>query len=233
MSAWRRALPSADGRPLRLAHRGDHRDVPENVLAAMTAAMRVPGCDGVEVDVRTSSDGVAVLSHDETLERVFGRADRVGDLSAAALGAIGVPTLAEVLTALGATAFLDVELKEDVVPAAAAAIRAVRGDRPPGLVLSSFEDAPLASARRQAPAWPRWLNAVDLRPQTVTRAVLLDCSGVSVDWRALDRTALRRAREAGLTVAAWTVRDRATAERLVRLGVRALCVEGAALDPGA
>ena len=41
---------------------------------------------------------------------------------------------------------------------------------------------------------------------------------------------LARARAAGLEVAAWTVRRRATAERLARLGVVATCVEAAALD---
>jgi glycerophosphoryl diester phosphodiesterase len=198
----------------------------------MSAAMAIPGCDGVELDVRASSDGVAVLSHDETLERVFRRRDRVGELAAFALGAAGVPTLSEVLVALPATAFVDVELKEDIVPAAADAIRAVRGDRPSGIVLSSFEEGPLSSVRRLVPTWPRWLIAVDLEPRTVTRALRLGCSGVSVEWRALDAAALRRAREAGLTVAAWTVREDTTAQRLVRLGVGALCVEGEALDPG-
>ena len=37
----------------------------------------VPGCDGLEFDVRRSRDGVPVLLHDETLERVQGRPDRV------------------------------------------------------------------------------------------------------------------------------------------------------------
>ena len=38
------------------------------------------------------------------------------------------------------------------------------------------------------------------------------------------------ARAAGLEVAAWTVRRRATFDRLTRLGVAAVCVEAAALD---
>ena len=38
----------------------------------------VPGCDGVEFDVRASTDGVPILLHDETLERVFhGNAERL------------------------------------------------------------------------------------------------------------------------------------------------------------
>jgi glycerophosphoryl diester phosphodiesterase len=58
------------GRTLRLAHRGDHRHEPENTIAAFVAALAVSGCDGLEVDVRLSRDGVPVVIHDESLARV-------------------------------------------------------------------------------------------------------------------------------------------------------------------
>ncbi len=224
-------MSSAAGRALRLAHRGDHRRVPENTVAAFRAAMAWPGCDGVELDVRAAADGAAIVLHDATLERVFGRPERAAELPAAALGAIGVPTLAEVLDALPATAVIDVELKEDVADAATAAIASARGDPPAGIVLSSFDEAVLAAARSLAPAWPRWLNAVDLEPATLQRARDVGCAAVSVEWHALDERSIRRARDAGLLVAAWTVRRRATVARLARLGVDALCLEGPALDP--
>ena len=76
-------------RTLRLAHRGDWRGAPENSLAAFTAALAVPACDGLEFDVRASSDRVPVINHDATLARVHGRPERVDALTAAALGAIG------------------------------------------------------------------------------------------------------------------------------------------------
>ena len=205
-------MPSAEPHPLRLAHRGDHRRLPENTLAAMAAAMRVPGCDGVELDVRASADGIAVVNHDQTLARVFGRPERVRELSSAALGAIGVPSLAQVLATLPPAAFVDVELKEDVVEATIGAIADARGDPPAGIVLSAFEDGILEHAARLAPAWPRWLNAIDVEAATIRRAVGLGCVGIAVEWHALDGAALRRAREAGLVVAAWTVRRRVTAD---------------------
>ena len=79
-------------RTLRLAHRGDWRQAPENSLAALAAALAIPACDGLEFDVRASSDGVPVICHDATLERTHGRPDRVDALSAVALEALGVPT---------------------------------------------------------------------------------------------------------------------------------------------
>ena len=71
---------SAGWMAIRLAHRGDWRHAPENSLGSIAAALAVPGCDGVEFDVRLSSDGVPVLLHDETLDRVQGRPGRVDEV---------------------------------------------------------------------------------------------------------------------------------------------------------
>ena len=221
----------ATARPLRLAHRGDWRVAPENTLDALLAAMAVPACDGVEFDVRLSAEGIPVLLHDETLARVQRRAGRVDDMSANELAAAGVPTLAEVLAALPTHAFLDVELKgEDHGDATAAVLRAGRGEAGERAVISSFEPPTLAAIADRLPGWGRWLSAYDLAPATVSLALGLGCTGVSVLWGSLTPASIRAAREAGLDVAAWTVRRRATFDRLGRLGVLACCVEAAALD---
>ena len=80
------------------------------------------------------------------------------------------------------------------------------------------------------PAWPLWLNTHDPDAATVAEALALGCRGLAVDWRALDRRSVERATAAGLEVVAYTVRRRATFDRLARLGVVAVCVEAAALD---
>lgn len=218
------------GRPLRLAHRGDWRQATENSLAAFAAALAAPACDGIEFDVRLSADGVPVVCHDDTLERVHGRPDRVDALTAAALGAIGVPTVAAVLALVGPGPFLDVELKVDPGTAAVEVLTAARG---PGLeraVVSSFDRSALERVGGSRPSWARWLNSHTLDAATIGDALALGCRGVAADWRALDRRSMGRARSAGLEVAAYTVRRRSTFERLGRLGVVAVCVEAAALD---
>jgi glycerophosphoryl diester phosphodiesterase len=83
------------------------------------------------------------------------------------------------------------------------------------------------------PGWTRWLNTVDLAPATLSLALGLGCRGVSVEWGAITPARMRAARDAGLDVAAWTVRRPATFERLERLGAIGCCVEAAALDGGA
>ncbi len=52
LSALPVGAPASGRVPLRLAHRGDHRRYPENTLAAFRAALALPGCDGLEFDVR-------------------------------------------------------------------------------------------------------------------------------------------------------------------------------------
>jgi glycerophosphoryl diester phosphodiesterase len=217
-------------RTLRLAHRGEWRRSPENSLGAMLVALEIPGCDGLEFDVQLSRDGVPVLCHDETLDRVQGVSARVDELTASQLADHGIVTLQEVLAAVPRRAFLDVELKGIHGRATVEVLTAGRG---PGLeraVVSSFETASLVAVARLAAAWPRWLNAADLEPSTVALAVELECRGVSANWRAIDKGSVARARAEGLVVAGWTVRRRPTYRRLERLGVVAICAEARALD---
>lgn len=215
---------------LRLAHRGDWRKAPENTIVAFLAALAVPGCDGLEFDVRAAADGVPVVIHDETLERVQGVDARVDELTAEALERHGVPTLEAVLAEIPRRAYLDVELKGDPGRGAVDVLTAGRG---PGLeraFVSSFEPDTLERVGRLAASWPRWLNALDLSDATIRIATDLDCRGVSVEWPAIDARSFARARAADLEVAAWTVRRVPTYRKLERMGVGAICVEAAALD---
>ncbi len=215
-------------RVLRLAHRGDHRVHPENSLAAMLAAMDTPDCDGLEFDVRASLDGVPVLLHDESLARVQGVAALVGELTVAELAAHGVPTLAQVLGRVPRRAFLDVELKTDLGRSVVEVLAAGRGADLQRAVISSFDVAALGRIRALAPAWPCWLNTEHLRQGEIRTARALGCTGISVDWRAIDPAGIARAWAAGLEVAAWTVTDLRVSRRLAESGIAAMCLEGRA-----
>ncbi len=221
---------------LRLAHRGDWRVAPENSLEAMVAAIRLPGCDGLEFDVRTSADGVAVLLHDETLARVQRVPAKCVTLTAAELATHGIPTLAEVLAAVGCDPFLDVELKEPV-QGVVDVLELERGGvddagRPVlrDAAVSAFEPETLRWLGGERPTWPRWLNALDLSEPTVALATELGCAAISAQWQSIDAAGVARAADAGLAVAAWTVREVAAYQALEQLGVTAVCAESAALD---
>lgn len=105
----RSPLPAVHHKPVVIAHRGDHVNFPENTLEAFEEAIR-NGVDYVEVDLRTSKDGVLVIMHDESVNRTTNGAGKVRDLDGAAIarltikpgisqpsGKYHVPTFAEVL----------------------------------------------------------------------------------------------------------------------------------------
>ncbi len=160
-----------------------------------------------------------------------GRPERVDALTARLLEDVGVPALADVMVAIGRRPFLDVELKVDAGRAAVEILAAGRG---PGLeraAVSSFDRGTLEGIARLAPTWRRWLNSHTLDAATIADAVSLGCSGVAVEWRALDRGSVRRATAAGLEVVSWTVRRRPTFDRLARARAWSRCAsKGALLD---
>ena len=51
------------------AHRGASGYAPENTLEAFTLAI-TQGADGIELDVQLTKDGIPVVIHDETIDRV-------------------------------------------------------------------------------------------------------------------------------------------------------------------
>lgn len=55
----------------RIAHRGFSAIAPENTLAAFSLALKY-GADSIEFDLQLSADGVPVVFHDATLERLTG-----------------------------------------------------------------------------------------------------------------------------------------------------------------
>jgi len=221
---------------LRLAHRGDWRVAPENSLAAFKAALAVPGCDGLEFDVRCSSDGVPVLLHDETLARVQRIPATCVTLNAAELGQHGIPTLGQVLGAIGCDPFLDVEMKEPV-QGAIDVLELERGrigdDGRPTLrsaVISSFDHRILRWLADQRPTWPRWLNAYDLSSTTIAHALEMGCGAIAVERHAVEADAVARVHDAGLAFAVFTVRDLEAYRRIEDLGAIAICAEASALD---
>jgi glycerophosphoryl diester phosphodiesterase len=196
----------------------------------MSAALAIPACDGLEFDVRSSADAIPVLLHDTTLVRVQHLDAAVRDLTAAELAAHGIPTLEAVLAAVSADAFLDVELKGEPIAGVVEVLERERGPQLERAVVSSFEAGTLRWLHEQRPSWPLWLNALSLSPLVLGAAREIGCAGVSAEWTSIDAAGMARARREGLEVAAWTLRDLDAYHRLEALGVRAICVEAAALD---
>lgn len=66
------------------AHRGASHYAPENTLMSFYLGMQM-GANGIETDVHRSRDGVIMLFHDDTLERVTGQSGAICDYTVAEL----------------------------------------------------------------------------------------------------------------------------------------------------
>lgn len=99
------------------AHRGLHsKGIPENSLAAFEAAKNAGY--GVELDVHLTADGVPVVIHDSTLDRVTGEGGTVEDMTLEQLSPFRlegtdqpIPTLSQVLQLFEGKVPMIVELK--------------------------------------------------------------------------------------------------------------------------
>jgi hypothetical protein len=95
------------GRRLIIAHRGASAEAPENTLEAFQLGLD-QGADALEMDVRLTQDGEAVVIHDPTLDRTTDRGGVVAELTlqqvqAARAGGGGqIPTFRSVLEAFPA-----------------------------------------------------------------------------------------------------------------------------------
>ncbi|MBY8879483.1 glycerophosphodiester phosphodiesterase [Actinacidiphila acidipaludis] len=209
---------------LAVAHRGDPYVHRENTLPSVLSAF-AKGADVVEVDVRVTRDGVPVLLHDATLERLWGHDRPVASLTYDEVlkhTGGGVPPLADALDVLHGRAagrmLLDLTEAGQAAPSVAAvaaagvgervyycgelpAMRGVRALDADAEIAMTWKTSLLPADALLAGLGPRWLN---LRFGLVTPATVAF------------------AREHGLLVGAWTADWDRSMARLLALGVDAV-----------
>jgi len=78
------------GKTLIFAHRGANREAMENTRAAFNAALNYP-IDGIETDVQLSRDEVAVLWHDQFLDKIGLPDKHIDDFDYAQLNTLDFP----------------------------------------------------------------------------------------------------------------------------------------------
>ena len=113
-----------------VGHRGAAGLRTENTIGSIREAMRL-GVDAVEVDVRSTADGVLVVHHDEDLRRLFNVPRKVRELTLSEIRAVrageeGVPTLHEAISEVSGRVGLLVEVKEP--QDAPAVVRTIRDE---------------------------------------------------------------------------------------------------------
>ncbi|HEV7168499.1 MAG TPA: glycerophosphodiester phosphodiesterase [Micrococcaceae bacterium] len=231
--------------PVAIAHRGFSTEGLENSLPAFRAAVGL-GYGYVETDVHTTSDGVALVFHDPTLDRVTDVRGSISDLTAAQVAAARingkepVPTLAELVTALP-TVRINLDIKDDgsVLTVAEAIERYGLHDR---VCVASFSDRRRRAvlrllSRRTASSAGQTCTACFVLlgpwlPRLVMRWLLrdVDCLQVPLTFRSIrvvTAHSVARAHALGLRVHVWTINDPAIMHRLFDMGVDGLMTDRA------
>lgn len=204
----------------------------ENTGAAFAHAVAL-GFRYIETDVQASRDGYAVIHHDDTLERTFGRSERVDALPWAELarlrtsGGEALPRLDAVLAAFPAPRF-NIDPKSDaaVAPLAEAVLRAGAVDR---VCVGSFvarrtrrlrrllgEQVAWSPSRRGVAAlWAAGWGVPVPKLRFLAAQIPPAHRGVSL----VTPRMLRAARRRGIQIHVWTIDEEAEMERLLDLGV--------------
>jgi glycerophosphoryl diester phosphodiesterase len=227
------ALPPG---PLAIAHRGGSLEAEENTMEAFAYAVGL-GYRDIETDVHATRDGVAVIHHDATLERMTGDARAIAEMDWTEVarlrthGGAAIPRAEEALAAFPQVRFV-FELK---APRSAEALAPLIRDALDRVAVGGFEPAHTADARARlgdgllwSPGRPGvlalWLQGWGLplpRPAFRVMHVPPTYKGIPVVTPGLVRAAGRHE----VAVQVWTVDDGAEMERLLDMGVHAVMTD--------
>lgn len=225
------------GGPYVIGHRGSPHSELENTLASFDRA-EADGADGIELDVRLTSDGEAVVFHDPELVRGDRRLalgsvclldlkaapHRKGELTGE------VPTLLEVFLRYGGAARYMVELKSGPSPrpslleARVVSLLTQLSLLPKAIVLS-FSPEILRRVKELAPEAETGLvyDGTAYRPEGQLWPVLpKGCEAIAPNHPLASERLFEDAARAGLSVHVWTVNEPDLAARLARLGARSV-----------
>lgn len=203
-----------------IAHRGLHDESAgrtENSPSAFEAACLRDFA--IELDVQLSADNVAIVFHDETLDRLTSQTGPLARRTAAELGEIGlantgdlIPTLAKTLALIDGRVPVVIEIKDNGPRnmALAGAVAADLADYSGPAAVMSFAHDLLSAFRDTGSAVPLGLTAEGIgKPARMEheKALAHGISFVSYHVKALPNPFVKRVREElGLPVITWTVR---------------------------
>lgn len=227
------------------AHRGFHNRAlghVENSPLAIRAA--IAAGYGIEIDVQLSRDGVAMVFHDETLDRLTGQTGLLANHLAADLQKITltdssdcIPTLAEILAIVAGQTPLLIEIKDQtgdmsqtdarLEQATAAALSDYIGP----VAVMSFNPHCMAHMARLAPKIARGLttSAYDYADWAPLNPAICDhlrdipdyqrtgCVFISHEASDLERPRVRDLQTQGAHIQCWTIKTKAAEQTARRL----------------
>jgi len=227
-------------KPLVLGHRGASAYAPENTIAAFKLAFEM-GADGIELDVTLTKDGVPIVIHDDTVDRTTNGKGAAKDFTLAEIQQLDagykfdqyrgekIPTLAEVLRAVGTRGLVNIELKSELMKTdglEVAVLGVIEDTRTTDhVIISSFNPLALMRMYDLNPRLPRGLLYAPQLPIYLRRAWLRPLArptAMHPHWSQVTPAMALWAQSKNLQVNTWTVDEPDEARRLASLGVNAI-----------
>ena len=213
--------------PEKISHRGAHQTLPENSIPAFLRAIEL-GADAIELDVHATRDGTLVVHHDEVVNAPAEPRRRIAEISASELKNfklahdIEIPTLEEVLSTVGETAFVYIEVKApDIEPIVTRIIRESNAR----CAVHSFDHRIVRTVKTLLPAIRTGVLEVS---RHIDPAIALQTTGAQDLWQDvafIDEDLVARAHAINARVIAWTANDADQWETLRRIGVDGICTD--------
>ncbi len=219
-------------RTLIIAHRGASHAHVENSMTAFRTALR-DGADGLEVDLRRSSDGAIFCFHDHQLSRLTGKAGYFRRTAAARIDQLRlsdgsrIPPFSQFVKEFVGNSRVVLDIKSAHIEATILAeLGELAGDG--RLVYSSFNPnvvkrikAELPDARTALIVGPVRNLQMRLRMKSLLakRLKQLHCNAVHLSKLLVSEGLVRHLHGEGLSVSVWTVDDPKQARKLVDIGV--------------
>lgn len=213
--------------PEMISHRGAHQTLPENSVPAFLRAIEL-GADAIELDVHATSDGVLVVHHDDSVNAVDAPVVPIAEISAAELkryplaDGVEIPTLDEVLAAVGDAAVVYVEIKAPRIEPLV--VRSVR-ESSARCAIHSFDHRISRAVRDLLPAIPTGVLQVARHIDPIQPLRDAGARDLWQDVSFIDEELVARAHLANARVIAWTSNDPAQWKTLMRIGVDGICTD--------
>jgi glycerophosphoryl diester phosphodiesterase len=207
--------------PRVVAHRGGGSLAPENTLAAIRVGQEL-GYRAHEFDVKLTRDGVAILMHDEKLERTTNGTGRPADVTYADLQVFDAGSWhSDAFRGEPIPTFEDAASLFDAKTGRAVAqlTRRLWQGAKVSPIFSSFSFEALMAAKEAAPEIPRgWLIA-EFTDADWDRLAALDATSLHTSFRTFPIAQVTPLHERGYRIMLYTVNDQATARTLLDAGV--------------
>lgn len=198
-----------------IGHRGARGLAPENTIESIKAALEAK-VDGVEIDVRVTSDGIVVLCHDPYIIDVNGSSWKISQHTYDFLHQRqkSLATLSEAVVALPSSCLLRIEIKpgEPIEPLVAQ-LRPLFLAAASQITVVSFDYELLRTLHVAFPELPLILNEKWSSVRAQIRARKLGTKHLQMNQRWLWRGFLRAMKHGGYLITPYTVNSPKQAKR--------------------